>query len=65
MGSSLFKFRKYLSNGDEVVVFYFYNNNSDFRKGFDLNCLYGDYYNYEIFLYYVVRYVMKSFLRLL
>lgn len=64
MGSSSSKFRKHLSNGDEVAALHLYNNNSDLRKGLDPNCSYGDHHNHETPLHYAARHAMKSLLRI-
>ena len=63
MGSSSSKFRKHLSNGDEVAALHLYNNNSDLRKGLDPNCSYGDHHNHETPLHYASKNAMKSLLR--
>ncbi|XP_056009769.1 ankyrin repeat and IBR domain-containing protein 1-like isoform X2 [Ostrea edulis] len=62
MGSSSSKFRKHLSNGDEVAALHLYNSNSDLRKGLDPNCSYGDHHNHETPLHYASKHSMKSLL---
>ncbi|XP_061169604.1 ankyrin repeat and IBR domain-containing protein 1-like [Saccostrea echinata] len=64
MGSSSSKFRKHLSNGDEVAALHLYNSNSDLRKGLDPNSSYGDHHNHETPLHYAAKHAMKSLLRI-
>ncbi|KAK3082836.1 hypothetical protein FSP39_006705 [Pinctada imbricata] len=64
MGSASSKFRKHLSNGDEVAALNLYNNNSDLRKGLDPNSSYGDSHNHDTPLHYAAKHGMKSLLRI-
>ncbi|XP_069107789.1 uncharacterized protein [Argopecten irradians] len=64
MGSTSSKFRKHLSNGDEVAALNLYNSHSELRKALDPNCSYGDSHQHETPLHYSARHGMKSLLRI-